>query len=125
VLARTIIDVHELVGSLSRSTSLRSGANIDLRVIDKHREFLQRPEHRKFLDSYLLAVFVGFLEAGNRPAAMNILRELRRHGALEIGVLRKYLRHAPEFRALKSLVRYDAMRRMSHLITKVPKRSEH
>jgi glycosyltransferase involved in cell wall biosynthesis len=124
-LPRTIIDVHELVGSLSRSTSLRSGANIDLRVIDKHREFLQRPEHREFLDSYLLAVFVGFLEAGNRPAAMNILRELRRRGAFRIGVLRKYLRHAPEFRALKSLVRYDAMRRMSNWVTKVPKRSEH
>ena len=81
VVPQTIIDVHELVGSLSRSTSLRAGANIDLRVIEKHRQYLQLPEHREFLDSYLLAVFVGFLEAGNRSSATRMLAELRRRGA--------------------------------------------
>ena len=122
VLPQTIIDVHELVGSLSRSTSLRSGANIDLRVIEKHREYLERSEHRSFMCSYLEAVFVGFLEAGNRRAAMRTLGELRRHGALTVGLLRSYLRHAPEFRALKSSVRYDAIRRISNKLKKVPQR---
>jgi glycosyltransferase involved in cell wall biosynthesis len=122
-LPQTIIDVHEIVGSLSRSTSLRSGANIDLRVIEKHREYLERPEHREFLASYLVAVFVGFLKAGNRHSAMRMLGELRRRGALRLGLLREYLRHAPEFRALKSWVRYDAIRRISNKLMTIPSRS--
>jgi hypothetical protein len=32
--------------------------------------------------------------------------------------MRKYLRHAPEFRALKSLFRYDAIRRLRNKLTK-------
>ena len=123
VIPQTIIDVHELVVSLSRSTSLRSGANIDLRVIEKHRDYLQRPEHQEFLNSYLVAVFVGFLEAGNRRSAMHILGELRRRGALRLGLMRNYLRHAPEFRALKSSVRYDSIRRITNKFLKIQSRS--
>jgi hypothetical protein len=44
---------------------------------------------------------------------MQILGTLRRRGALNLGVLRKYVRHAPEFRALKSLIRYNRLRQMT------------
>jgi glycosyltransferase involved in cell wall biosynthesis len=113
-LPRSIIDINERYSSLSRSTGLRGGADLDLRVIGKHREFLDRPQNRAFLDQYLVTVFVGFLQAGNRGHAMRMLRELHRRRALDFGLLRKYVRHAPEFRALKSLFRYDAIRRLKN-----------
>jgi glycosyltransferase involved in cell wall biosynthesis len=109
----TIIDVHEISSSLSRSTGMRTAPDSDLRVLDKHRDYLQRPEHRQFEDGYLRAIFASFLQSGNRGAAMQILGTLRRRGALNLGVLRKYVRHAPEFRALKSLIRYNRLRQMT------------
>jgi len=108
---RRLMDVDERSTSLSRSVGGRAGAEIDLQVIEKHREFLCRPEHHEFLDSYLIAVFAGFLRAGNRRSAMQVLRELRRRGVFNLGLLRQYLRHAPEFRSLKGLLRYDTFRR--------------
>jgi glycosyltransferase involved in cell wall biosynthesis len=108
----TVIDVNETSNSLSRNDGLRSGADTDLRVIAKHRQFLDRPEHREFENKYLLSVFLGFLQAGNRKAAMLVFRDLRRRGAIDSSIFRKYLRHAPEFRALKALVRYNAIRRL-------------
>jgi glycosyltransferase involved in cell wall biosynthesis len=117
-LARSVIDVDERYSSLSRSTGLRGGADLDLRVIDKHREYLYLDKHHDFLDRYLIAVFIGFLEAGNRSSAMRMFGELRKRGAVNAGVLRKYLRHAPEFRALKSLFRYDAIRRLRNKLSK-------
>jgi glycosyltransferase involved in cell wall biosynthesis len=117
-VARTIIDVGERYNSLSRSTGLRAGPDIDLAVIEKHSEYLHRSQHRSFLDSYLVTVFCDFLEADNRPSAMRILGELRRRQALSLGVLRKYLRHAPEFRALKELFRYNAIRRLKNRLIK-------
>jgi len=112
-LAQTVVDVHEGSASLSRGANGRGGADIDLRVIDKHREYLHRPEHREFLNDYLLAVFAGYLQEGNRSAAMRMIGELRRRRALEYRVLRKYVRHAPEFRALKRLIRYDVIRQIA------------
>jgi glycosyltransferase involved in cell wall biosynthesis len=107
-----LMDVDESSASLSRSVGGQAGAAIDLQVINKHREYLYRPEHHEFLDSYLVAVFAGFLRAGNRSSAMQILGELRRRRALNLGVVRQYLRHAPEFRAVKAVFRYEAIRRI-------------
>ena len=115
-VAQTLVDVDERRASLSRGASGRGGADIDLRVIEKHREYLYRPEHREFLDDYLLAVFAGFLHEGNRGAAMRVLADLRRRGALKYRVLRIYIRHAPEFRTLKKLIRYDQMRQIAYNI---------
>jgi len=109
----TIIDVHEISSSLSRSTGMRTAPDSDLRVLDKHRDYLQRPEHRQFEDAYLRAIFASFLQSGNRGAALQTLGTLRRRGALNLSVLRKYVRHAPEFRALKSLIRYNRLRQMT------------
>jgi glycosyltransferase involved in cell wall biosynthesis len=109
---RRLMDVDERSTSLSRSVGGRAGAETDLQVIEKHREFLGRPEHQEFLDSYLIAVFAGFLRAGNRRSAMQVLGELRRRGVFNLGLLRQYLRHAPEFRAMKELLRYDTFRRI-------------
>jgi glycosyltransferase involved in cell wall biosynthesis len=109
----TVIDVDEhFASSLSRTVVGRMGPEIDLRVIEKHRKFLELPEHREFLNSYLTTVYAGFLQAGRRQAALRIVRELSRRGALDAQVIRKYLRHAPEFRALKSFLRYDSIRRL-------------
>ncbi len=113
-----LMDVGESSASLSRSVGGQAGATIDLQVINKHREYLYRPEHHEFLDSYLVAVFAGFLRAGNRNPAMQILGELRRRRALKLGVLRQYLRHAPEFRAVKALFRYEAIRRIVNRLGK-------
>jgi glycosyltransferase involved in cell wall biosynthesis len=110
----TIIDVNEMPSSLSRSAGIRAVADSDLRVMEKHREYLDHPEHQAFKSSYLLNIFAGFLQTGNRRSAMRILGELRSRGALNAGVLRKYLRHAPEFRALKSLLRYSSLRRLAN-----------
>ena len=115
---QNLIDVGERSPSLSRGTGGHAGAEVDLQVIDKHREYLDRPEHQEFLDRYLLAIFAGFLRAGNRSAAMHVIDELRQRGALSIGVLRQYLRNAPEFRALKTLLRYNSMRRIANNLRK-------
>jgi len=113
-IVQPLIDVEERAASLSRGASDLVGAEIDLRVIDKHRDYLNRPEHQAFLTSYLVAVYIGYLKTGNRVAARRIRRELRQHGALARGLTRQYLRHAPEFRALKTLLRYDTLRRLAH-----------
>jgi glycosyltransferase involved in cell wall biosynthesis len=113
-VARSIIDIYERYSSLSRSTGLRGGADVDLSVIRKHQQFLEQPQYRAFLDQYLITVFVGFLQAGKRRQAMGMLRQLYRRRAVDAGLLRKYVRHAPEFRAMKSLFRYDAIRRFKN-----------
>ncbi len=107
-----IIDVDEGFNSLSRSVGVRGGADADLRVIDKHREYLRLPEHHEFLSEYLLVVFAGFLLAGKRRSAMRIVGELRERGALDSRIFRVYLRHSPEFRALKSAIHYSTIRRI-------------
>jgi glycosyltransferase involved in cell wall biosynthesis len=109
----TIIDVNETSSSLSRSTGVRTAPDSDLRVLDKHRDYLQRPEHRQFEDGYLRAIFASFLQSGNRDAAMQTLGKLRRRRALDLTLLRQYVRHAPEFRALKSLIRYNRLRQLA------------
>lgn len=121
-LNSTIIDVDERFSSLSRNTGRRVGAAFDLQVIAKHQTYLDLPDQREFLNAYLLAVYVGFLEAGDRRAALRILTVLfhRRALRLESGILRKYMRHAPEFRALKAALRYDAMRRLRHALSHRP-----
>jgi glycosyltransferase involved in cell wall biosynthesis len=118
VVPHKLIDVDERSPSLSRSTIGRTGADIDLQVIDKHREYLHRPEHREFLDRYLLAIFAGFLKAGDRSAAKRVFDELRRRGSLSFGLLRQYLSHAPEFRAVKTRFRYDSIRRVANNLKK-------
>ena len=115
-VARSIIDIYERYSSLSRSTGLRAGADVDLSVIRKHQEFLDQPQQRAFLDKYLVTVFIGFLQAGKRSQAMGMLRQLYRRRALNASLLRKYVRHAPEFRAIKSMFRYDAIRRFKNRI---------
>jgi glycosyltransferase involved in cell wall biosynthesis len=117
-VAQNLIDVDERSTSLSRGKGDLAGAAIDLQVIEKHRGYLDRPEHREFLDSYLVAIFAGFLKADDRSSARRIYAELRRRGALNFGVLRQYLRHAPEFRAAKSLLRYDSIRRIANRFAK-------
>ena len=119
-IVQPLIDVEERASSLSRGPADRVGAEIDLLVIEKHREFLHRPEHHRFLASYLVAVYVGYLKSGNRAAARRIRRELRQHGALSLGLMRQYLRHAPEFRALKTLLHYDTFRRLAHRVVSAP-----
>ena len=116
-----LIDVDEGANSLSRSSAgVRGGADTDLRVIDKHLDYLRRPEHHEFLSEYLLVIFAGFLQAGNRRSAMHIVSELRQRGALDSRVFRNYLRHAPEFRALKRAIRYSTMRRIrNRLLSRV------
>ncbi len=62
-----LIDVDEGVNSLSRSvTGVRGGADSDLRVIDKHLDYLRLLKHHEFpVSEYLLKViFAGFLQAG-------------------------------------------------------------
>jgi hypothetical protein len=49
-----------------------------------------------------------------------VQRELRRLGTPSLGVVRQYLRHAPEFRALKALLRYDVLRRLVHRVARAP-----
>ncbi len=115
-----LMDVLERRKSLSRSKGGLVAAEVDLRVIEKHREYLYRPEHREFLDSYLRVIFAGFLNAGNRSAAMRVFGELRRRRAVNFAVLRQYLRYAPEFRALKKLMRYDLIRQFATNLRKPP-----
>lgn len=108
-----LIDVDEHFNdSLSRNIGVRKGPAMDLLVLAKHREYLQRAEHRQFKDRYLLAVYRGFLQANDRAAAARLAVELVQRGASRLEVLRMYLRHAPEFRLLKRLLRYDALRRL-------------
>jgi glycosyltransferase involved in cell wall biosynthesis len=121
-VVKTIIDVNEGYTSLSRSTGLRSGGDMDLQIIEKHREYLDLPPQREFLNSYLVAVFLAFLQAGNRRSAMRIFSKLHRRRALHLSLIRKYLRHAPEFRTLKSFFRYDAIRRFRNRFKTRPER---
>jgi len=108
-----IIDVDQhFIDSLSRNTGVRSVPGTDLRVIDKHRDFLSRPEHQAFLTSYLVEVYCGFLQAGDRPAALRMVGQLRKRNALSSQLVRMYVRHAPEFRKLKKLLRYNTLRRL-------------
>ncbi len=107
---QTIIDVNESCNSLSRNT-VHSPLESDLKVIDKHRGYLELPEHKAFLDTYFTTVYLNFLEIGNRSAARQIWGVLRQRGALHFGLLRKYMRHASEFRALKTFIRYESIRR--------------
>jgi glycosyltransferase involved in cell wall biosynthesis len=124
VVAQIIIDVDEhFSNSLSRNMGFRAGPSIDLRVIDKHRAYLQRPEHRAFLNNYLLVVYAGFLQAGDRGSAAGIFSELRKRRALNLPLLRVYVRHAPEFRALKVLLRYTAIRRLTTRTVSLPGRA--
>jgi glycosyltransferase involved in cell wall biosynthesis len=109
-----VIDVNEGFNSLSRSVGVRGGSDADLHVIDKHRAYLSLPEHHEFLNDYLLVVFAGSLEAGDRRGALRIAGELRRRGALDSRIFRHYLRHSPETRALKTMLRYDALRRIGN-----------
>jgi hypothetical protein len=109
---RTIIDVNETYYSLSRRTDVHSRFEPDLKVIANHREYLERPEHKAFLDGYFTAIYLNFLEAGNRTRARQMWGVLRQRRALRVGLLRKYVRHAPEFRALKSLIQYQFIRRL-------------
>jgi glycosyltransferase involved in cell wall biosynthesis len=109
---RTIIDVNEAHKSLSRNTGVYSSLETDLKVIDKHRRYLELPEHKAFLDSYFTAVYLNCLEVGNRSGARHIWAVLRKRRALHVGLLRKYIRHAPEFRALKTLIHYEFIRRV-------------
>src|ERR1019366_8187489 len=105
-----VIDVNEGFNSLSRSVCVRGGSDADLHVIDKHRAYLSLPEHHEFLNDYLLVVYAGSLEAGDRRGALRIVGELRRRGALDSRIFRYYLRHSPETRALKTMLRYDSLR---------------
>jgi glycosyltransferase involved in cell wall biosynthesis len=109
---RTIIDVNETYSSLTRHTDVHSRLEPDLKVIAKHRGYLELPEHKAFLDSYFTAVYLNLLEAGDRTKARQIWGVLRQRRALHVGLLRKYVRHAPEFRALKSLIQYQSIRRL-------------
>jgi glycosyltransferase involved in cell wall biosynthesis len=105
------IDEH-FQDSLSRSNP-GSGPRTDLRIIAKHREYLSRAENSEFMDSYLLQVYAGFLDAADDAAAMDVVRELRSRGALDFRVARMYVRHAARFRALKAFLRYDSLRRIT------------
>ena len=110
-----VVDIDEhFDGSLSRSGNLAVGPQSDLRIIDKHRDYLSRPENSEFLHRYLLKVFAGFLHAEDGPAARQIVTELRRRGGLDFRILRMYLRHSVGFRTLKSFLHYDAVRRIAN-----------
>jgi glycosyltransferase involved in cell wall biosynthesis len=114
ISANTIIDVDEhFSDSLSRNRGFRVGPTLDLRVIEKHREYLERPEHRDFLTRYLLAVFSGFLSVGDRQSAARIFRELGKRHRVSLSIVRSYLRYAPEFRALRALLRHSIIRRLT------------
>jgi glycosyltransferase involved in cell wall biosynthesis len=114
VSADTIIDVDEhFSGSLSRNRGFQVGPRLDLRVIEKHREYLEQPEHRDFLSKYLLVVFSGFLNAGDRQSAARIFRELCKRDGLSLSIFKSYLRYAPEFRALRALLRHSNIRRLT------------
>jgi glycosyltransferase involved in cell wall biosynthesis len=111
-IARAIIDVHEGRNSLTRNNGAHASSGTGLKIIDKHRGYLERPEHKAFLDSYFTAIYLDFLEFGNRCGARHIWGVLRQRRALHVGLLRKYVRHSPEFRALKTLIRYQSIRRL-------------
>jgi glycosyltransferase involved in cell wall biosynthesis len=114
VSPETIIDVDEhFSDSLSRVRGFQVGPRLDLRVIERHREYLEQPEHRGFLTKYLLAVFSGFLNAGDRQSAGRIFRELYKRHGLSLSTFKSYLRYAPEFRALNARLRYPVVRRLT------------
>jgi glycosyltransferase involved in cell wall biosynthesis len=113
-VADLVVDIDEhLRDSLSRTGDRTVGPASDLRIMDKHRAYLSRPENALFLDRYLLQVYAGFLLAGNQGAARDIATELRRRNAYDTRLLRMYLRHSTVFRTLKSALHYDAVRRVT------------
>lgn len=112
-VAEPVVDIDEhFVDSLSRN--LAAGPQCDLAIMERHRSYLDRPENAGFMEEYYLRVLAGFLLAGNGAGSRGVLRELRRRGALDQRALRVYLRHASGFRKLKSLLRYDSIRRLRH-----------
>ncbi len=107
-----VVDIDEhFHDSLSRSGDQTAGPRSDLWIIDKHRDYLSRPENSEFLNRYLLRIFAGFLLAGDNAAARKIVTELRHRGGLDFRIVHIYLRHSAGFRALKDLLRYEAIRR--------------
>jgi hypothetical protein len=106
-----LIDMDSHFPSLSRDTKDSIGPLTDLRVIDKHRDYLSRPEHATFLDDYLRQVFAGFLQAGDTQGARRLLAKLRERGAADRRLARLYLRHAPASRWVKARLHYEALRR--------------
>jgi glycosyltransferase involved in cell wall biosynthesis len=116
IAREAVIDVNEGFNSLSRSVGVQGGSEADLEVIKKHQAYLNLPAHACFLNDYLLVVYAGYLDAGDRRGALRIVGELRRRGALDSRIFRYYLRHSPEARALKTLLRYDALRRMKNTL---------
>jgi glycosyltransferase involved in cell wall biosynthesis len=103
---KVLIDVDEhFIDSLSRNAGVRIGPEIDLRVIEKHREYIGLREHREFLWSYLCEVYSGFLRSNDRKSAHRILRRLLSAHAPARHVMRLYLRHAGELAWLRTLYR--------------------
>jgi glycosyltransferase involved in cell wall biosynthesis len=103
---KVLIDVDEhFFDSLSRNAGVRIGPEIDLWVIQKHREYIGLREHREFLWSYLFEVYSGFLRANDRMSALRILGRLVRTRAPAGQLLRLYLRHAGELAWLRTVHR--------------------
>lgn len=115
VVDRPLIDINEhLQGSLSRSNHLRRVPDTDERVMEKHRAYLELPENRGFRNRYLLEVLTGYIQAGMRGVALRRAWDLMRHGSLDFPAIISCLRHTPELRALKSVIRYDSIRRLRY-----------
>jgi glycosyltransferase involved in cell wall biosynthesis len=103
---QVLVDVDEhFIDSLSRNAGVKIGPKIDLRVIEKHREYIGLREHRDFLRTYLLEVYCGFLRARDRMSALRILGRLIWSRAPVRQLLRLYLRHAAELAWLRGLRR--------------------
>jgi glycosyltransferase involved in cell wall biosynthesis len=100
-----IIDIDEhFDGSLSRDTGLSLVPEMDRRVIEKYLDYLQLPENREFLNSYLRARYSGSLRAGDHLSALKTCVVLYRRRALSSDILRMYVRDAREIRLLKRCV---------------------
>jgi hypothetical protein len=87
---------------------------MDLHVMERNREYIDRPENREFAFNYLRAIYAAFLQAGDRTGASRVLAILRRRGGLDGRVVRLYVRHAPEFRKFKTILRYNDLRRLAY-----------
>jgi glycosyltransferase involved in cell wall biosynthesis len=106
---KVLVDVDEhFIDSLSRNAGVRIGPEIDLWVIQKHREYIGLREHREFLWSYLCEVYCGFLRAHDHRSARRILGHLVRARAPARQLIRLYLRHAGKLDWARTL--YHAMR---------------
>jgi glycosyltransferase involved in cell wall biosynthesis len=99
-----LIDVDEhFDGSLSRTVGVKIGPKIDLRVLEKHREYVGQRRHREFLRRYLVEIYTGFLRAGDRVSGLRIAGRLVRNGASPWTIARLYMGAAPEFAWLRAL----------------------